>query len=102
MSFAQPIIGKEVKYYFAYFVRKGGLPSPLHGHCSKSFCSKLPKDCVFCHKNLKIVLLPKNTDLFSQKVAELGGTPLFGQFFGKKGVTDLGGTPPPFWTKSAK
>ena len=33
---------------------------------------------------------------------DLGGTPLYGFFPSKKGVTDLGGTPPPFTDKIRK
>ena len=65
----------DVKYYFADFVRKRGTPPPLR--------------TIFLLKNrLRIWGVPPS--------------PLYGFYFGEKGVTDLGGTPPPLTDKIRK
>ena len=98
-----PLLGRRSNTTLHILSARGVSPPPFTDIVPRVFAQNCLKIVFFATKHLKIVFLPKNTDLFSQKVAELGGTPLFGQFFGKKGVTDLGGTPPlPLRTKSAK
>ena len=74
----------------------GGTPlPPLYGFFPKKFSSKRAKDCVFCSKKHLLLV---------QKIG-FGGYPLppfTDKIFNEKGVTDLGGTPPPLRTKSAK
>ena len=58
------------------------------------FCSKMPKNGVF---------LPPKHLFFGKNKLRIWGVPPFTDFFPvKKGVTDLGGTPPPLRKKSAK
>ena len=96
------IFGKTSNTTLHILSARGVSPPPFTDIVPIFFAQNCLKIVFFATKHLKIVFLPKNTDLFSQKVAELGGTPLFGQFFGKQGVTDLGGAPPPFSDKIRK
>ena len=75
------------KYYFADFVRMGGTPPPLRTKFS-------PKKSY----GFVIFLLKKHLFLVQKLGYGYGGypsPPFTDKIFDKKGVTDLGGTPPP-------
>ena len=105
MCFMEPF-----KYYFADFVRKGGTP-PLYGFFfrqkrSYGFGGYPPPlyGYFFAQKCLKMVFFAQKHLFFGKKKLRIWGVPPFTDFFpGKKGVTDLGGTPlPPFTDFSPK
>ena len=70
-------VREDIKYYFAYFVRKGGTPAltdnflakklkDLWGTKTPHFTDIPPKNCLL--KGLKmVVFLPKNTFFFGRK-----------------------------------
>ena len=83
---------EEVKYYFADFVRRGGGFPPTLRTFVKTFCSKMPTDCVFfATKHLKIVFFCPKTPVFfsSKKLRSRALPPLTNKFFGNKGVVEL-------------
>ena len=77
----------------------------MEGTPAPPFTEFSPEICL--QKGLKIVFFAqKQLILVQKKVMDLGGTPLppFTDFlfFGEKGVTDLGGIPPPYTNKIRK
>ena len=86
-----------IKYYLADFGPKGGTPPPF---TDKNFVPSRTFPENFLQNGLKMALFaPQKTPVFWSKnefwILGVPPSPLYGQdFFGKKGVTDLGGTPP--------